>query len=345
MSLTPNSPLPLFLSLVVPLRNRAEHLQALLTSLADALQATARDWEIIIVDNGSDDVSIDVLQRLMGADGIPNLQVFALTEEVDPDTAIAAGLERSLGDFVCVLDPASDTAMLLAEMAARAADGADMVFASNLHAPRASLAYRVSNRLFNRIYQGAHGVALERGAPPLRLLSRRVVNFILQHPLPAVAYRHMPATAGFSRVHLEYQGRPALEQSKRLMQSVERGMRLLVSTTRVPLRLVTALCLFGAFANLMYSGYVIAVALLREDVAAGWVTLSLQQSGMFLLISLVLLVLSEYILHLARMSSEGPAYHVGRELTSMRMTRRERLNVEDAVQAKASPSGASAPNG
>lgn len=336
MSIAPTLSLPLFLSLVVPLRNRAEGLEPLLIGLAETLQAAARDWEIIIVDNGSDDGSIERLQQLMGREGIANLQVFALTGEVDPDTAIAAGLERSLGDFVCVLDPASDTDSLLGEMATRAVDGADMVFATNLHAQRASLAYRVSNRLFNRIYQGAHGVALEHRAPPLRLLSRRVVNFILQHPLPAVAYRHLPASAGFSRVHLEYRGQPPLEPRKHLLQSIERGMRLLVSTTRIPLRLVTALCLFGAFANLMYSGYVIAVALLRDNVAAGWVTLSLQQSGMFLLISLVLLVLSEYILHLARMSSEGPAYHVGRELTSMRMTRRERLNVEDSVQAKAS---------
>jgi polyisoprenyl-phosphate glycosyltransferase len=104
-----------------------------------------------------------------------------------------------------------------------------------------------------------------------------------------------------------------------------------VSTTKAPLRAATALCVFGAFANLLYSAYVIAVALLKPDVAAGWVSLSLQQSGMFFLISLVLLVLSEYILHMARISSEGPAYHVGREFTSMRMTRRERLNVEDAV--------------
>ena len=57
-------------------------------------------------------------------------------------------------------------------------------------------------------------------------------------------------------------------------------------------------------------------------------SLSLQQSGMFFLISMVLLVLGEYILHMARLSSEGPPYHVAQEFTSARLTRRERLNVE-----------------
>ena len=58
--------------------------------------------------------------------------------------------------------------------------------------------------------------------------------------------------------------------------------------------------------------------------------MSLQQSGMFFLISLVLLVLGEYILHMASLSNEGPLYHVGQEFTSARMTRREKLNIEDA---------------
>ena len=52
---------------------------------------------------------------------------------------------------------------------------------------------------------------------------------------------------------------------------------------------------------------------------------------MFFLISLVLLVLGEYILHMTSLSNEGPLYHVGQEFTSARMTRREKLNIEEAA--------------
>jgi hypothetical protein len=95
------------------------------------------------------------------------------------------------------------------------------------------------------------------------------------------------------------------------------------------MRLVTSLSLFGAVANLVYSIYVVAIAFLKTDVAPGWISLSLQQSGMFFLISLVLLVLGEYILHMTSLSNEGPLYHVGQEFTSARMTRREKLNIEE----------------
>ncbi|MCK9988722.1 MAG: hypothetical protein AzoDbin1_05194, partial [Azoarcus sp.] len=142
-------------------------------------------------------------------------------------------------------------------------------------------------------------------------------------------YRHLPATGGFSRVNLQYSAQPRASVAKRLGESIGRGTRLLVSTTRAPMRLVTALSLFGAVANVLYSIYVLAVALLSHDVAPGWASLSLQQSGMFFLISLVLMVLGEYILHMASLSSEGPPYHVAQEFTSARLTRREKLNIEE----------------
>ena len=123
------------------------------------------------------------------------------------------------------------------------------------------------------------------------------MNFILQHPQPAVTYRHLPASGGFARTNMEYSASPTVtsQSEKNLFDSVDRGMRLLVSTTQTPMRLVTSISLFGAASNLLYSIYVVAVGILKIDVAPGWVSLSLQQSGMFFLISLVLLVLGEYI--------------------------------------------------
>ncbi|MNG14536.1 hypothetical protein D3C84_982990 [compost metagenome] len=85
----------------------------------------------------------------------------------------------------------------------------------------------------------------------------------------------------------------------------------------------------------MYCVYVLAVGILKTDVAPGWISFSLQQSGMFFLISLVLLVLGEYILNMASLSNEGPLYHVGQEFTSARMTRLEKLNIEEVVSDSA----------
>ncbi|MEO8408047.1 MAG: glycosyltransferase [Oxalobacteraceae bacterium] len=324
---------PVFLSIVLVVRNQSETINQILSDAAKSLPSLVSDWELIIVDNASDDESISILKNLTSENGLPNLQVYALTKEVDADTASWVGLENALGDFVAILDPLDDDIAFLPEMLERAVIGVDVVFANNQQKPAQSLAYRGAYVVFNRLYKSFNGIHLAKEAPQYRLLSKRVVNFILQHPQPAMTYRHLPATGGFARVNLDYSAVPKVSHPKRLGESIDRGMRMLVSTTRAPMRLVTSLSLFGAVANLIYSIYVVAVGFLKADIAPGWISLSLQQSGMFFLISLVLLVLGEYILHMASLSNEGPLYYVGQEFTSARMTRREKLNIEEVALA------------
>lgn len=322
---------PVFLSVVFVVHNQSDHIEKILSDAATSISSLVSDYELIIVDNASGDDSVSTLKKLTGENGQPNLQVYALTKEVDSDTASWVGLENALGDFVAVIDPLADDIGFLSEMLDKAVSGADVVFANNEQKSGQSLAYQGAYAVFNGLYKRFNGIHLAKEAPQYRVLSKRVVNFILQHPQPAMTYRHLPATGGFARVNLNYSATPKFSQAKRLDESIDRGMRLLVSTTRAPMRLVTSLSLFGAVANFVYSIYVVAVGFLKTDVAPGWISLSLQQSGMFFLISLVLLVLGEYILHMVSLSNEGPLYHVGQEFTSARMTRREKLNIEEVA--------------
>ncbi|MGE1175769.1 glycosyltransferase [Pseudomonas sp. BW7P1] len=329
---------PCFLSVVFVVRNQSEQIEKILSDAASVISSTVSDYELIVVDNASEDDSILQLKRLTSDSGLANLQVYALTKEVDADTASWVGLENALGDFVAVIDPLIDNIGFVPEMLDQAVAGADVVFANNSHKPAQSVAYRAANFVFHSIYNHFNGVHLAKDAPQFRILSKRVINFILQHPQPSMTYRHLPATGGFARAYLNYSATPKASSPKRLGESIDRGMRLLVSTTRAPMRLVTSLSLFGAIANLIYSVYVLAIGIWKTDVAPGWVSFSLQQSGMFFLISLVLLVLGEYILNMASLSNEGPLYHVGQEFTSARMTRREKLNIEKVVSEGVSTS-------
>lgn len=323
---------PIFLSVVYVLRNQHQQLESILSHASNQLASLVSDYELIIIDNASDDNSLNVLKNLTREQGLPNLQIYALTKEVDMDTATWVGLENALGDFVAVIDPLIDDIMFLPQMLEQAVNGVDVIFARNLQKPTQSFSYRAAYTIFNELYKYFNGINLAKEAPQYRLLSKRIVNFILQHSQPALTYRHLPATAGFTRVNMEYSVKPLMLRTKKLSDSIDLGMRLLVSTTRMPMRLVTSLSLFGAAANLIYSIYVVIIGLFQSHVAPGWISMSLQQSGMFFLISLVLLVLGEYILHMASLSNEGPLYHVGQEFTSARMMRHEKLNIEENIK-------------
>jgi glycosyltransferase involved in cell wall biosynthesis len=328
---------PYFLSVVFVVRNQADTLEEMLFNATQVIASIVSDYELIIVDNASGDDSISLLKRLTNETGFANLQVYALTKEVDLDTASWVGLENALGDFVAVIDPLADDIAFLPKVLEQAVAGADVVFVCNTEKSPQSLFYRLAYKAFHSAYRWFNGVHLSSEAPAYRMLAKKVINFVLQHPKPAMSYRHLPATGGFARSYLSYSATPKAQPRKRLGDSIDRGVRMLVSSTRAPMRLVTALSLFGAVINLIYCGYVVCIAFLKADVAPGWVSLSLQESGMFFLISLVLLVLGEYILNMASFSNEGPLYHIGQEFTSARMTRLDKLNIEEITPLGVKP--------
>jgi len=320
----------IFLSVVYIVRNQEHQLESIVKRASEKLSSLVTDYELIVIDNASNDKSINVLKTLTRQSGYPNLQAYALTKEVDSDTASWVGLENALGDFVAIIDPLIDDIDFLPEMLDKSMTGTDVVFANNQQKPRQSFAYRVANMAFNFLFKLFNGIQLTKEAPPYRLLSKRVINFILQHPQPIVTYRHLPATGGFARINLEYNAKLLTRNTnKKLKDSIRRGVRLLVSTTQVPMRLLTSLSLFGAATNLIYSIYVVIIGIFKEELAPGWVSISLQQSGMFFLISLVLLILGEYILYTVSLNKKEPLYHIAQEFTSERMTRRQKLNIED----------------
>lgn len=319
---------PVFLSVVFVVRNQSSDLYGILKDAEETISSIVSDYELIVVDNASTDDSVRVLKKLTGIDQLANLQVYALTKEVDLDTATWVGMENALGDFVAAVDVNADSIHYLPTMLEQATDDTDVVFAVNEIKSHNGFLYKIAYLSFNFIYKFFNGINLSLEAPQFRILNKRVINFILQHPEPSITYRHLPATGGFIRTYLRYQSELKSKSKKNLLDSIDRGVRILVSTTNAPMRLVTLLSLLGAISNLIYSVYVIIIAIFKPDVAAGWVTLSLQQSAMFFLLSLVLLVLGEYILNMARLTNEGPLYHVAYEFTSAKMTRHEKLNIE-----------------
>lgn len=323
---------PFFLSVVVPFRNYDRTIGAVLRDISERVAPLVAEYEIVVVDNGSSDAEFQDYAPLIGNDGLSNVQVYRLIQHVENDTAAWAGLENSLGDFMLVYDPRSESLDCLADAIAKAQDGYEVVFLRNTGSTDRGLIEKLAGPLFRRTYRYLTGLDLNREATPGRLISKRVVSYLLMQPYPGMRYRTLPALAGFRCVTLTYVAPRQRDPRYGLIARVRSGIHLTVSNSILPLRLASGLALVGAAMNLLYTFYVAAVALLKPDVAPGWTTLSLQQSGMFFLLSIVLFTLTEYLVQIIRWSSDGPRYFISAEATSERLARRERLNVEQ-VQA------------
>lgn len=331
--------IPALLSVVFSVQNEAGVLTDIIARVGRITSSLASDYEIVIVNNGSTDQTPDILQQLTSESGEANIQVYTLAGRVDDFTARWVGVENALGDIVISIDPRHGDIDNLELLAREAANGNDIVFTRRTFPRgRRSLPRTLIYKAFGSATKASTGLDLDSYSTILIAISRKVVNYLLQFPEPQIKFRNLPSTTGFRRTTITIPQRRHNGRDIKLKESLSRGIQLVTSSSENPLRLATSLSAFGAFASFAYSVYVVLIWAFKEDVAPGWVSLSMQQSAMFFLISLVLLVLSEYVLEISRKANSGPAYYIANELTSAKLTRKERLNVEVDNELNQKPS-------
>lgn len=321
-----------FISLVIVVSNAEPDVAGFLHRLETEISSITDDWEIIIVDNASSSKSLGNLKKIVSNDSTRNTHLLALAKPVEESQATWLGFENSIGDFVVSLKCGDLDLSVLNSLKESAENGFEVVYGYNLNNLPERLSIRIGRALFKWVYQLSTGESLEAKRPNYKLLSRRVINFILQHDNPERIFRHLPSLSGFETVSIRYPGATSTTEKRRITREVSHGLQLLISSTSAPLRLATGLSLFGAFANVLYSIYVVYVAITNSHVAAGWVSTSLQNAGMFFLLSLVFFVFGEYLLHLSTQTSNDPKVFIASGYSSKFKTTHERLNVNEAME-------------
>ncbi len=329
---------PVFLSVVMVVNSYSDEIESVLQSATEVLENRVEDYELILIENGKSDLDDEKINKIVGVDGFYNVQIYRLTSMVSEDAAAWVGIKHSLGDYVAIIDYASDEFNLILEMLELAVSGSEVVFAKNKNQQKQSLLYSIGSSVFNKIWKVINNFDLDNEAPKFRLVSKNVINFIMRHNQPEVTHRYLPATAGFTKTNIDYDAPLKFPKTRVVRGSIDIGLRLIASSTRAPLRWVTSFSFLGAITNLGYSIYVILIAFLKADVAEGWVTSSLQNSGMFFCILLVLFVLSEYILNIASSLNSESSLDISKEFTSTKIGRMEKLNVESKNPEKAGES-------
>lgn len=314
------------ISIVVPLDQDAGLLETLVTEIDHTLGQAYRFFEIVLVDDGSTDGTAAAIQPLLKK--VRRIRYLRLSRAFGRDVALSAGIESAIGDFVVTLDPRTDPVEIIPQMidTCRKSGGIVHGVAGN-PIPRSML--REWTGGFFRSYCRKHiGVDIKRGVSDFRVMSRQAVNALLQVREQSRYLRVLTLTLGYQHEFFPYTLKPREGNTRDTTWHAElaTGIDLLAANTRHPLRLVTAVGLLGAFLNLIYACYVVVVFLLKPVVAEGWTTLSLQQSGMFFFVCLILAVLSEYVGTILGEVRSRPLYFIAQEANSS-------VLLEDTVQS------------
>lgn len=305
-----------FVSVVVPLRDDEDIVAGFVAETASVLDAHFAHYEFILVDDGSRDRTVEEVSALL--EDRPGIRLISLSRRFGQEIAIAAGLDSVIGDFVVVMLPDADPPGLIPEMVERARQGVGVVFGVRESREGQSIFLRAGTAAFYWFANRVLRLELPKDATHFRVMSRQAVNAITQIRDRSRYLRTLMTYVGYSNQSVAYQPlqRRTPPRTKGMLEALRLAIDIIVTNSPQPLRLVSVLGLGVSFLNVLYAGYIVAVYLLKEDVAEGWVTQSMQLAVMFFFLFLLLTVLCEYIGRLLDDVKNRPLYYVVEERSS-----------------------------
>jgi dolichol-phosphate mannosyltransferase len=247
--------------------------QALHARLTAALEQMVPDYELIFVDDRSPDQAWELLETLAERD--PHVVSLRLSRNFGQHAAITAGLERSRGRWVVVMDcDLQDPPEEIHRLYAKALEGYDVVYAQRRRTGT-SLFRRAASRLYFRAMNVFAGASYDYRAGPFSIISRQVVNEFLRFKDRSRQYLLILHWLGFNSTAVEYEqpGRHAGESSYSVRRLVAQALDGVFFQTTVLLRWVVLLGFGFALAGLGLAAYYL-IAKLTGRAAPGFTSLA-----------------------------------------------------------------------
>jgi dolichol-phosphate mannosyltransferase len=250
------------LSVVIPCYNEIKVLPLLEERLGSALQALGMPWEVVFVDDGSQDGSYERLASLHSR--VTRFKLLRFSRNFGHQAAIAAGLEFARGEAVAILDAdLQDPPELIATCLEHWREGDQVVYCQREERQESSL-MRMLYAGFYRLLRASSEVAMPLDAGDFCLMDRRVVDVIVAMPEHRVFVRGLRAWAGFRQRALPYArpARAAGETKYGLVRLLRLAANGLFSFTLIPLRVATFLGLLLTLLSGAWGVFVLAWRLL-----------------------------------------------------------------------------------
>jgi len=262
------------LSIVVPAYNEEEVLPELHARLAAVLGQLGSEAQIVYVNDGSTDRTVEVIKVLREKDG--RVVLVDLSRNFGKEIAMTAGFDYAQGDAVVVIDAdLQDPPELIPELLKHYRDGYDVVYAQRMSRAGERALKKASAFLFYRLIQASTRVKIPADTGDFRLLSRRALDALNklreQHrfmkglyawigfPQKAVPYHRDPRKAGQTKWNYWKLWNFALEG--------------FTSFTIGPLKVATYLGITTALGAFVYAVWVIYKTLAHGDPVAGYPSL------------------------------------------------------------------------
>jgi glycosyltransferase involved in cell wall biosynthesis len=244
-------------SVVVPAYNESENLPELYRQLVEVFDSLQARLELLVVDDASNDGTLDWLRKTSGTDR--RVRFISFSRNFGHQTAVTAGLQHVTGSAVVVMDAdLQDPPQVICEMLQRWREGYDVVMGRRIQRAVDPLSKRLFAFLYYRILARLSEVKIPVDSGDFCLMDRKVVDTLNRLPERNRYVRGLRAWVGFRSIDQPFtrQERFRGEPKYSFCKSLGLAINGLVSFSHSPLRLATYIGLATALLALVMVGLV-----------------------------------------------------------------------------------------
>jgi dolichol-phosphate mannosyltransferase len=287
------------ISIVVPCFNEEEvfaETYRRLTETMSHIDKTKYDYELIFVNDGSKDKTLEMIREKTISD--PRVKGINFARNFGHQIAITAGLDNCKGDAAVVIDAdLQDPPSVILDMIAKWEEGYDVIFGKRRDRAGESAFKLLTAKYFYRFINRLSDVDIPLDTGDFRLMDRAALDQFLSMRETYRFVRGMVAWIGFKQTFVEYDRESRFAGSTKypLKKMLRLASDAILSFSNTPLKIATFVgfitsCI--AFVGILYALY---MRLFTNNFVEGWTLLMISVLLIGGIILLVLGIIGEYV--------------------------------------------------
>ncbi len=275
------------------------------------------EWEIIIIDDGSKDKTIDIVKSLIK--NIKGISFIKLSRNYGHQIAVQAGLNNVTGDAAIIIDAdLQDPPELAQKMLIKWEEGYNVVCGRRIKRKSETIFKKITAKYFYRLLNLIADIEIHLDTGDFRLIDRKVISAIKEMPEKERFLRGLISWAGFKQTQIDYirEKRYGGESKYPLFKMMKFAVEGITSFSRKPLQISILVGMISSLLSFIGIGYVLYIRLMTQNWVAGWAGISLAillTSGLQLI---SIGVLGEYVGKIYLEAKNRPLYIIEERMES-----------------------------
>lgn len=262
-------------TILIPCYNEEGSLDALYKALKELMDSqTDYSWEVLMVNDGSKDRTIDIIKQLREKD--KRICYVNLSRNFGKENAMLAGFDYATGDCMVIMDAdLQHPPMTISDMLAKWEEGYEDVYAKRITRGKESWFRKQFSLFYYRMLKHLTRVEILENVGDFRLLDRKCIDALKNLRETQRYTKGMYCWIGFRKteVWFEQGDRLAGESSFNFLRLLNLAIDGITSFTTAPLRIATIMGLFVSLIAIVFMCYILLTTLIWGNPVQGYPTL------------------------------------------------------------------------